>query len=239
MDKVHIDDVAQRIIGRLSKGYRQRVGLAQALLNDPPVLVLDEPTVGLDPKQIHEVRELIREWEGRHTVLLSTHILPEVEQTCSRVVIIDKGRIIAVDTPANLVNQLKGADRIVVEVEAPPGEVLNQLGAIEGVVSVRSLDPANGHDRIEVEIGDTASLVQPQLARTIVESGWSLFGMQSSTMSLEDIFLKLTTHDEVHEVDEVDEVDEVEEVDVVDEGGEAAAVAEVVNAHEESNGEVS
>ena len=100
MERVHVEDVAERIIGRLSKGYRQRVGLAQALIADPPILILDEPTAGLDPKQIHEVRELIREWKGEHTVILSTHILSEVEQTCSRVVIIDRGRIIAVDTPS-------------------------------------------------------------------------------------------------------------------------------------------
>jgi ABC-2 type transport system ATP-binding protein len=195
MEKVHVSDVSDRIIGRLSKGYRQRVGLAQALLNDPPILILDEPTVGLDPKQIHEVRQLIREWQGKHTVILSTHILPEVEQTCSRVVIIDRGRIVAVDTPSNLVNQLKGADRIVVEVSADPVDAVPRLSDIPGVVNVRLLDPSNGRQRFEVETGDLAGPVQPELARAIVESGWGLFGMQSSTMSLEDVFLKLTTAD--------------------------------------------
>lgn len=196
MEKVHVEDVADRIIGRLSKGYRQRVGLAQALINDPPVLVLDEPTVGLDPKQIHEVRELIREWRGKHTVILSTHILPEVEQTCSRVVIIDRGRIIAVDSPSNLVHQLKGSDRIVVELAGPPEDVVGRLEGIPGVVGVRRLDSADGRHRLEIETGDTPEPVQPQLARTIVESGWALYGMHSTTMSLEDIFLKLTTDDE-------------------------------------------
>src|SRR5262249_7528386 len=117
MDKVNIQDVRDRIIAKLSKGYKQRVGLAQALLNDPPVLILDEPTIGLDPKQIHEVRELVKELAGNHTVILSTHILPEVEQTCNRVIIIDRGRIVAVDTPQNLRFQTQGAARISLEVE--------------------------------------------------------------------------------------------------------------------------
>src|SRR5438093_5356965 len=102
MERANVSDVKDRIIGRLSKGYKQRVGVAQALINDPPVLILDEPTIGLDPKQIHEIRELIKELAGTHTVVLSTHILPEVEQTCHRVIIIDRGKIVAVDTPQNL-----------------------------------------------------------------------------------------------------------------------------------------
>ena len=119
MDRVNITDVKERIIAKLSKGYKQRVGIAQALLNDPPVLILDEPTIGLDPKQIHEVRELIKDLAGKHTVVLSTHILPEVEQTCHRVIIIDHGKIVAVDTPQNLRFQLQGAERISIEVQGP------------------------------------------------------------------------------------------------------------------------
>ena len=119
MEKVNITDVQQRIIAKLSKGCEQRVGLAQALLHDPPVLILDEPTIGLDPKQIHEVRELMKELAGSHTVVLSTHILPEVEQTCHRVIIIERGRIVAVDTPQNLRHQLQGADRIYIEIDGP------------------------------------------------------------------------------------------------------------------------
>ena len=194
MDKVNIVDVAERIIGRLSKGYKQRVGLAQALLNDPPILILDEPTIGLDPKQILEVRELIKEWSGRHTVILSTHILPEVEQTCNRVVIIDKGRIVAVDTPANLVSQLKGAERIIVEVSGPEAEVLSRLEAMPGVIKANRMDAENSRLRIEVE-SDLNEDLRPSLAQMIVQSGWGLFEMQSSRMSLEDIFLKLTTDD--------------------------------------------
>ena len=194
MDEAHVLEVADRIIGRLSKGYRQRVGLAQALLNDPPILVLDEPTIGLDPKQIHEVRELIKEWSGEHTVLLSTHILSEVEQTCNRVVIIDRGRIIAVDTPANLRSQLKGGERTVVEVAGPLDEIILRFSAINGVRDAREVGATNGRHQIQVET-DLQEDLRPQLAQAVVESGWGLFEMRSSTMSLEDIFLQLTTDD--------------------------------------------
>src|SRR5215475_12693124 len=127
MERVNIIDVRDRIISKLSKGYKQRVGLVQALLNDPPVLILDEPTIGLDPKQIHEVRELIKDLAGEHTVVLSTHILPEVEQTCHRVIIIDRGKIVAVDTPQNLRSQLQGAERVTIEVQGPAAEIISKL----------------------------------------------------------------------------------------------------------------
>ena len=195
MDRVNIGNVAGRIVGRLSKGYRQRVGLAQALLNDPPVLILDEPTIGLDPKQIHEVRELIKEWRGEHTVILSTHILPEVEQTCSRVVIIDRGKIVAVDTPTNLVSQLKGGDRTVVDVAGPVEPILTELRMVAGVASANDLGGTDGRHKIQVEAGANEDL-GPELARAIVARGWGLYGMTSSTMSLEDVFLELTTDDE-------------------------------------------
>ncbi len=194
MDMVSILDVRDRIICKLSKGYKQRVGLGQALLNDPPVLILDEPTVGLDPKQIHEVRELVKEWSGKHTVILSTHILPEVEQTCNRVVIIDRGKIVAVDTPSNLVHQLKGTERFVVDVEGPAEDVTARISAMPGVVRTHPLKSTDGRQRIQVESGLTEDL-RPELAQLIVQSGWKLFEMQSSKMSLEDIFLKLTTSD--------------------------------------------
>ena len=194
MDMVSIRDVGDRIIGKLSKGYRQRVGLGQALLNDPPVLILDEPTVGLDPKQIHEVRELVKEWSGKHTVILSTHILPEVEQTCNRVVIIDRGKIVAVDTPSNLVRQLKGTERIVVDVLGPEVEVTSRISSMPGVLSTQSLKGTEGRQRIQVESGLPEDM-RPALAEMIVQSGWKLFEMQSSKMSLEDVFLKLTTSD--------------------------------------------
>ena len=193
METARIDDMGGRIISRLSRGYRQRVGLAQALVGDPPVLILDEPTVGLDPKQIHEVRELIRSWKGRHTVVLSTHILPEVEQTCHRVAIIARGRIVAIGTPAHLVERLERSARIVMDVAAPAGEAAAALGGVPGVADVRVLDASDGRARLEVEAAGVGADVEPELARAIVERGWGLFGMQSSTMSLEDIFLELTT----------------------------------------------
>ena len=194
MDKTNIGEVSGRIIARLSKGFRQRVGLAQALLNDPPVLILDEPTIGLDPKQIREIRELIKEWSGQHTVILSTHILPEVEQTCSRVIIIDRGRIVAVDTPFNLIQQLKGADRTVIEVAGPIEDILGGFRAMPGVLDARELGASDGRHRIQVET-NLEEDARPSLARTVVENGWGLFEMQSATMSLEDIFLELTTDD--------------------------------------------
>src|SRR6476660_5299988 len=148
MERVNITGVQERIIAKLSKGYKQRVGLAQALLNDPPVLILDEPTIGLDPKQIHEVRELIKELAGKHTVILSTHILPEVEQTCHRVIIIDRGKIVAVDTPQNLRSQLQGAERITIEVQGPVSEILSKLKAMPGVVDVQKVSDTDGRHRL-------------------------------------------------------------------------------------------
>jgi ABC-2 type transport system ATP-binding protein len=195
MERVNITDVRERIISKLSKGYKQRVGLAQALLNDPPVLILDEPTIGLDPKQIQEVRELIKDLAGSHTVVLSTHILPEVEQTCHRVIIIDHGKIVAVDTPQNLRSQLQGAARVSVEVQGPPPEVMSKLKAIPGVVDVRKLGETDGHLQLQIE-SELQKDIRGDLARTIVQNGWGLYELHSATMSLEDIFLKLTTAEE-------------------------------------------
>ncbi len=194
MEKVNITDVKDRIIAKLSKGYKQRVGLAQALLNDPPVLILDEPTIGLDPKQIHEVRELIKELAGSHTVVLSTHILPEVEQTCNRVIIIDRGKIVAVDTPQNLRFQLQGAERISMEIEGPADEVAEKLRTMPGVIEVRRLTASEGRNRYQVE-GELRRDIRAALARVVVQNGWDLLELQSATMSLEDIFIKLTTED--------------------------------------------
>ena len=195
MERVSITDVKDRIIAKLSKGYKQRVGIAQALLNDPPVLILDEPTIGLDPKQIHEVRQLVKDLAGQHTVVLSTHILPEVEQTCHRVIIIDRGKIIAVDTPQNLRLQLQGGERVSVEVQGPEPEILSTLKAMAGVVDVQKVAENDGRHRYLVE-GELRKDIRSDLARTIVQKGWGLYELQSTTMSLEDIFLKLTTAEE-------------------------------------------
>jgi ABC-2 type transport system ATP-binding protein len=195
MARVNITDVRERIISKLSKGYKQRVGLAQALLNDPPVLILDEPTIGLDPKQIHEVRELIKDLAGNHTVVLSTHILPEVEQTCHRVIIINRGKIVAVDTPQNLRSQLQGAERVSVEVQGPASEVMSKLKAMSGVVDVRKVGEMDGRQQLQIE-GELKKDIRSDVARTIVQNGWGLYELHSATMSLEDIFLELTTAEE-------------------------------------------
>jgi len=196
MQRVNVVDVKDRIIGKLSKGYKQRVGVAQALINDPPVLILDEPTIGLDPKQIHEIRELIKELAGSHTVVLSTHILPEVEQTCHRVIIIDRGKIIAVDTPQNLRFQLQGAERVLMEIAGPAVEVISKLKATPGVLDVQKVSETDGRCKLQID-GELRKDIRSDLARTVVQSGWGLLELQSASMSLEDIFLKLTTAEEV------------------------------------------
>jgi len=195
MERVNVTDVQERIIQKLSKGYKQRVGLAQALIGDPPVMILDEPTIGLDPKQIHEVRELIKDLAGNHTVVLSTHILPEVEQTCNRVVIIDRGKIVAVDTPQNLRFQLQGAERVFMEIQGPVPEITSKLKSMPGVIDVHTVGSNDGRHRFQIE-GELKKDIRSDLARTVVQSGWGLFELQSVSMSLEDIFLKLTTAEE-------------------------------------------
>ncbi|NLE76935.1 MAG: ATP-binding cassette domain-containing protein, partial [Chloroflexi bacterium] len=192
MERLRIADRAGQEIGKLSKGYRQRVGLDQALIHDPEVLILDEPTIGLDPKQIIEVRELIRELGADHTVILSTHILPEVEQTCQRVLIINDGQLVAEDTPARLTTRLKGAERIHIQVaEDHAGGVALEglaeaLGQVPGVAAVEAL----GSGVFEVESALEQDL-RPRLARRIVEGGWALLEIRPVGMSLEEIFLKL------------------------------------------------
>jgi ABC-2 type transport system ATP-binding protein len=200
MDKVNITDVQHRIIAKLSKGYKQRVGIAQALLNDPPVLILDEPTIGLDPKQIHEVRELIKELAGKHTVILSTHILPEVEQTCHRVIIIDHGKIVAVDTPQNLRVQAQATSRTSLEVEGPAPAIVSKLKSLPGIVDVRTISESDGRARFQVD-SDVRQDIRGEMARAIVTNGWGLLELHSSVMSLEDIFIKLTTAEETHTSD--------------------------------------
>ena len=195
MEKVNLGDVQGRIISKLSKGYKQRVGIAQALLNDPPVLILDEPTIGLDPKQIHEVRELIKGLAHSHTVVLSTHILPEVEQTCHRVIIIDKGKIVAVDTPQNLRSQIQGVARVYIEVEGPSADILAAVKSVPGVADVRVVSQTDGRSSLHVD-GESGRDIRTDVARTVVNGGWGLLALQAENMSLEDIFIKLTTAEE-------------------------------------------
>jgi ABC-2 type transport system ATP-binding protein len=194
IEKCRVGDVRDKLIAKLSKGYRQRVGLAQAILHNPDVLILDEPTAGLDPKQIIETRELIRSLAGDHTVILSTHILPEVSMTCGRVVIINKGRVVAEDTPDNLTRRLKGAGTIRVEARGEASSVLEVLRAVPGVLAAH---PRGGHDGavivdVEAEAGKD---VRAELAWAVVTKGHALLGLQQMGMSLEEIFLHLTTTD--------------------------------------------
>jgi len=194
IERCRVGDVRETLIAKLSKGYRQRVGLAQAILHNPDVLILDEPTAGLDPKQIIETRELIRSLAGSHTVILSTHILPEVSMTCGRVVIINKGRVVAEDTPENLTRRLKGAGTIRVEARGDDAAILEAVRAVPGVLAAH---PRGGHDGaviIDVE-AEAGRDVRAELASAVVTKGHALLGLQQMGMSLEEIFLHLTTTD--------------------------------------------
>jgi len=192
MDRTRIADMAGRLCSQLSKGYRQRVGLAQAIIHNPDVLILDEPTAGLDPKQIIETRELIKELAGDHTIILSTHILPEVSQTCERVIIINKGHVVAVDTPDNLTKRLRGSETMYVQVDARGADVSQALSHITGVTRVVESDRRDGWAGYEVE-SERGRDVRRDLARTVVTNGWGLLEMRPMRMSLEEIFLSLTT----------------------------------------------
>ena len=195
VEECSLGDVRKRIVGKLSKGYKQRVGLAQALLNDPEVLILDEPTIGLDPKQIHEVRSLIKNLATIRTVILSTHILPEVSMTCNRVVIINKGKVVAMDTPEGLAAQMKGAERIALTVDGPPEAIREKIQAIEGVISIQTTEEKEGNPlSLTVECQLDTDL-RPVLASTIVSQGWKLFEMRGISMSLEDVFINLITQE--------------------------------------------
>jgi ABC-2 type transport system ATP-binding protein len=198
LEKTNITDKRNELIKRLSRGYKQRVGLAQALVHDPDVIILDEPTVGLDPKQIIEVRHLIKNLAGNHTIVLSTHILPEVSMTCDRVVIINKGKIAAVDTPQNLTSQLKGGQRIRVEVQASEQPLREVLAQIPGASHVQiESAPLTGHVLATIEAAEGKD-IRSAIAARIVEKGWPLFELKGVSLSLEDIFLELTTDDAAH-----------------------------------------
>ncbi|HBZ57371.1 MAG TPA: MFS transporter [Syntrophobacteraceae bacterium] len=187
-----LDKTANRIIGHLSKGYRQRVGLAQALLNSPEVLILDEPTIGLDPTQIIEIRRLIQELAGEHTILLSSHILPEVAQLCQRVIIINKGQIITSDTPANLTSQLQKSSRICLQVKGNLPELADILRNMAGVQTV-SL-PSDDGERIVIET-DRSSDLRAEIARMVMQRGMDLLELKLMDLSLEEIFMQLVTEE--------------------------------------------
>jgi ABC-2 type transport system ATP-binding protein len=192
MERTRVDDMANRLCSKLSKGYRQRVGLAQALIHNPDVLILDEPTAGLDPKQIIETRQLIKELAGNHTIILSTHILPEVSQTCQRVVIINKGRVVAVDTPDNLTARLRGSETMYLQVDPSGGDAAAALMRVPGVTRVVESDRRESRVGYEVD-SETGHDVRRELARAVVSNGWGLLELRPMRMSLEDVFLSLIT----------------------------------------------
>lgn len=191
LDRTSIDHVRTKIIGKLSKGYRQRVGLAQALIHSPDVLILDEPTVGLDPKQIIEIRELIQSLAGEHTIMLSTHILSEVASTCSRIIIINEGRIEASDTPSNLTARMQGGASTELEIEGPAEQIEAMLAGVPGAQRVVA-GRTNGSRSLWTVEAENAPTIQADLAKAVVAAGWGLYAMRSTGMSLEDVFLKLT-----------------------------------------------
>jgi ABC-2 type transport system ATP-binding protein len=191
-----IGDVRDKLISKLSKGYRQRVGLAQAIMHNPDVLILDEPTSGLDPKQIIEIRELLKSLAGNHTIILSTHILSEVEHSCERVIIISQGKLVAIDSVANLTNRLRGSESVALEVEAAagspdPSEVQQRLEQVAGVRSVVMKDSKNGRLTFEVE-SLQGRQIRADLARSVVNAGWNLSELRPVGLSLEEVFLQLT-----------------------------------------------
>ena len=186
----HLEEYIDTIIGKLSRGFRQRVGLAQAIVHEPEVLILDEPTVGIDPIQISQTRSLIKELGKQHTILLSTHILPEVDLTCNRVIIIHNGKIIAEDRIENLSAIVKGAKRLRLEVNGPQDQIIKRLQRIDGV---RRVSKEGNYLIVECPIN-----IDPrgQITETIVKSGWTLLSIEAMDMSLEDIFIHLTTKEE-------------------------------------------
>lgn len=195
-DRCAVSDVKKKLLGKLSKGYRQRVGLAQAIIHNPDVLILDEPTAGLDPKQINETRDLIKDLAGDHTIILSTHILPEVEQTCEQVIIINKGKLVATDSVRNLQARARGVESVLVEVAGRDGGleapiVQHKLEQVSGVSRVLCRQQVDSRAIFEVE-SQKGLLVRGDLARTIVQCGWDLNELRPAAMSLEEIFLQLT-----------------------------------------------
>lgn len=192
VEKCNLESVTGRLIGHLSRGFRQRVGLAQALIQDPEVLILDEPTIGLDPAQIIEIRQLIRGLAGEHTVILSSHILPEVEQTCGRVVIINKGKIIAVDTPEKLSSSLRGANVYSLSVRRPSQELIEKLQNLPGIKNVR--EEGSGVYILETEKEQD---VREEIGELVISQKAGLLEFKSVAFTLEDVFVQLTTAEQI------------------------------------------
>lgn len=205
MKRCNIEDKRHTLIRKLSKGYRQRVGIAQAIVHDPPVIILDEPTVGLDPRQIIEVRNLIKSLAGDHTIVLSTHILPEVSMTCSRVAIINRGRVVATNTPNELVAQLQGGityELVVAGAFDPVGPNLLQIPGVKAIETLEGNGLPEGCYRVKATL-DSGTDVGPDIASTAIQGGLRLFEMTRNQASLEDVFLELTTTEKAISKDEV------------------------------------
>ncbi len=188
IEQTHLGSVQKRMIQNLSKGFKQRVGIAQALVSDPEVLILDEPTVGLDPKQVAEIRDLIKELKGKHTIILSTHILPEVQSTCERIIIINKGQIVAQDTLLNLSKIKSGSRKVKLKVRNSNANISATLKGIAGVLSV---EKQNGGVEWTIDTEDNDEVIE-QIAMQVIQSKWGLSEITSAKADLEDIFIKLT-----------------------------------------------
>ena len=196
IDLCRLDEYQTTIIGKLSKGYRQRVGIAQAILHEPDVLILDEPTIGIDPIQVVETRQLIKDLGKDHTLILSSHILPEVSMICDRVIIIHEGQIVAIDDPINLGTNLSGIERVELEVKGPNREIISVLESVRGVEEIERIPVSGGayhRYHITVSLGQD---IRTDLASKVIENGWGLLKLQSLGMTLEEIFLRLTIEEE-------------------------------------------
>ncbi len=194
IDICRLGDYRSSLIGKLSKGFRQRVGIAQAVLHEPEVLILDEPTIGIDPIQVVETRNLIKGFGGDHTVILSTHILPEVSMVCQRVIIIHEGQVVAIDRPENLSERLRGTERLEVDIRGPSAQVMSALRNIPGVQEVARTD-RDGVGVYNIETASGADL-REQISNLVLQRGWGLLRLQPIQMSLEEIFLRLTEPDQ-------------------------------------------
>ena len=191
IDICHLEEYQHSLIGKLSKGFRQRVGIAQAILHEPDVLILDEPTIGIDPIQVVETRNLIKGFGGDHTVILSTHILPEVSMVCERVIIIHEGQVVAVDKPDNLSERLKGTEKLEVEIRGPVAQVMPALRNIKGLQEVTH---TSGEETSSYSIESSSGEdLREQISDLVLQNGWGLLKLQPVQMTLEEIFLRLTT----------------------------------------------
>ena len=196
IERCQLTEKRKVLIHKLSKGYKQRVGIAQAIVHDPPVIILDEPTIGLDPKQIIEVRHLIKSLANQHTIILSTHILPEVSMTCDRVTIINRGKIIATNTPDNLLSELTGNTGYKLEIEGNTDQVDSLLKQINGITQV-IINPLENQSRSTIEIKtDSTQELGREIANQLVNNGLGMYEMRRTRATLEDVFLNLITTEE-------------------------------------------